>query len=59
MFIFYPTERKKGKDRLPLPVTDKLVHSMDEIFFLLCHVYELPLNTAYFCQNHERKRDNH
>lgn len=57
MFFFLPNRKEKRKDRLPLPVTDKLVHPIDEIFFLLCHVYELPLNTAYFCQNHEKKRD--
>lgn len=32
-----------------LPVSDKLVHPVNEIFFLFRHVYELPLNAAHLC----------
>lgn len=31
----------------PPPVSDELVHSVNEILFLFRHVYELPLNTAH------------
>lgn len=38
-----------------LPVSDELVHSANEIFFLFRHVYKLPLNAAHLCKTHATK----
>lgn len=37
------------------PVSDKLVHSINEIFFLVGHIYELPFNTANLCQKYRNR----
>jgi hypothetical protein len=33
-----------------LPVSDQLIHSVNEIFFLFWHVDEFPFNAAYLYQ---------
>ena len=45
-----PTRDKicKQKKRL-LPITDKSVHSRDEVFFLFGHIDKLPFDTSHFC----------
>lgn len=32
-----------------LPITDKSVHSRDEIFFLFGHTDKLPFDATHFC----------
>jgi hypothetical protein len=38
------TQKKKM-----LPITNKSVHSKDEIFFLFRHIDKLPFHTIYLC----------
>lgn len=42
-----------------LPVSNKLVHSVNKIFFLLAHADELPLHTINLCfQTKQNKKLN-
>lgn len=53
MFLLGRSQEKKKMFRSEhLPVTNQLIHSIDEIFFLFRHVYEFPLYTAHLCHTH-------
>jgi len=45
---------------MSLPLPNKSVHSIDEIFFLISHVYNLPFNTTNLCvqTNKQNKKFN-
>lgn len=42
---------------ISLPLPNKSIHSTDEIFFLVSHVYNLPLNTTNLCQTNEQNKN--
>lgn len=48
MFLKYVESDMTEEENL-LPITDKSVHSRDEIFFLFGHTDKLPFDATHFC----------